>query len=105
MSKIVLQIQINQINCVVYTDVFTVVKASIFYEQPDAGDIVPGAGGVGKLRRCSGMTKAGKRRLETERAIGQEILAAVHEIQTNALPVVEAREKVGLSQAEFARLQ
>jgi hypothetical protein len=59
------------------------------------------------------MTTAKKRRTETERDIGQEILAAIHEIhagggrrfQLNILPVVEAREKVGLSQAEFARLQ
>lgn len=58
------------------------------------------------------MTTAEKQRTEPERDIGQEILDAVHEIQAgggrrfqlNPLPVVEARQKVGLSQAEFARL-
>lgn len=53
-----------------------------------------------------------KKRPEAERDIGQEILDAVREIQrgggrrfqVKTLPVVEARQKTGLSQAEFARM-
>lgn len=53
-----------------------------------------------------------KRLTEAERNIGQEILDAVREIQVGggkrvqlkASPVVEARQKLGLSQVEFAKL-
>ena len=58
------------------------------------------------------MIAAKKRLTEAERNIGQEILDAVREIQAGggkrlqvkASPVVEARQKAGLSQAEFAKL-
>lgn len=58
------------------------------------------------------MTTIKRQPTETERNIGQEILDAVREIQAGdgthfqvkALPVVEARQKTGLSQAEFAQM-
>jgi len=58
------------------------------------------------------MTAATKRLAEAERNIGQEILDAVREIQAGGgkhvqvkdSPVVEACQKAGLSQAEFAKL-
>ncbi|MCE7986805.1 MAG: helix-turn-helix domain-containing protein [Caldilinea sp. CFX5] len=58
------------------------------------------------------MAAVKKQRTESERNIGQEILDAVREIQAGGgrrfqikvPPVVEARQKTGLSQAEFARM-
>lgn len=58
------------------------------------------------------MAAVKKHHNEADRDIGQEILDAVREIQAGGgrrfqakvLPVVEARQKTGLSQAEFARM-
>jgi len=58
------------------------------------------------------MTENATMKHEAERDIGQEILDAVREIQAGGgrrfqvtvPPVVETRQKLGLSQAEFAEL-
>jgi len=89
---------------------------SFLIEHPEAGDIIPGSGGVRKLRwRAKGRGKRGGLRRstmpKTKRNIGNEILAGLREIKRGehgrviTVPSVSSiRERTGLSQTRFAQV-